>query len=165
MISKNWQELIKPSKVQIEPGHDPASFAQIVVEPLERGFGITLGNALRRVLLSSLQGAAITAVKIDGVVHEFDSINGVKEDIVDVVLNLKGVIVRLNAGERKRAVIDVTGPCAITAGMIDGGAEVEVVNKDHVLCTLNEGEKFYAELTIETGKGYVPASQNRHGLY
>lgn len=161
MISKNWQELIKPSKVQIEPGKSPRFFSRIVVEPLERGFGTTIGNALRRVLLSSLQGAAITAIKIDGVVHEFDSIKGVREDVTDVVLNFKEVIVRLDAVERKRVVLDAEGPCTVTAGMIKSGPEVEIINKDHVICHLSEGERFHAEITIETGKGYVPANQNR----
>ena len=161
MISKNWLELIKPSKVQVNPGRNPETQGVVVVEPLERGFGITIGNALRRILLSSLQGAAITAVKIEGVVHEFGSIPGVVEDVTDVVLNIKSVVVRMESSERKRVTLKAEGPCVITAGMIECGAEMEVINKDLVICTLNEGEKFNAELTVETGKGYVPASQNR----
>lgn len=161
MISKNWNELIKPSKVQVEPGREPEVRSTIVVEPLERGFGLTIGNALRRVLLSSLQGAAITAVNIDGVVHEFDSIPGVIEDVTDIVLNLKQVIVSMHSTDRKRVYIDAIGPCAVTAGMIEGGADVEIMNKDLVICNLNANERFHAEVTIETGKGYVPASQNR----
>ncbi len=161
MISRNWQELIKPSTVQVNPIGSSETKAQIVVEPLERGFGITIGNALRRVLLSSLQGAAVTGVKIEGVQHEFDTIKGVVEDVTDVVLNIKAIVVRLNSTERRRAYINATGPCAVTAGMIESGPEVEIVNKDFVICNLNKGEKFNAELLIETGKGYVPASQNR----
>lgn len=161
MISKNWQELIKPSKVQVNPGRDSDRKASIVVEPLERGFGITIGNSLRRILLSSLQGAAVTAVKIEGVVHEFGSIPGVREDVTDFILNVKAIVVRMETSERKRGVLNAEGPCAITAGMIDFGPEVEIINKDLVLCNLNEGEKFSTEFTVETGKGYVPASQNR----
>jgi DNA-directed RNA polymerase subunit alpha len=161
VISRNWQELIKPSTVQVNPIGSSETKAQIVVEPLERGFGITIGNALRRVLLSSLQGAAVTGVKIEGVQHEFDTIKGVVEDVTDVVLNIKAIVVRLNSTERRRAYINATGPCAVTAGMIESGPEVEIVNKDFVICNLNKGEKFNAELLIETGKGYVPASQNR----
>lgn len=161
MISKNWQDLIKPSKVQIEPGADANVRACVVVEPLERGFGLTLGNALRRVLLSSLQGAAVTSIKIDSVVHEFSSMDGVREDVTDIVLNLKCIVIRMESLERKRVSLDVTGPCEVTAGMIETGPEIEIVNKDLVICTLDKGYRFHAELTIEIGKGYVPASQNR----
>jgi DNA-directed RNA polymerase subunit alpha len=161
VISKNWQDLIKPSKVQVEEGKMPGTRATLVIEPLERGFGITLGNALRRVLLSSLQGAAVTAISIDGVVHEFDSITGVREDVTEIVLNIKGIVIRVQGVDRKRVTLDATGPCAVTAGMIKVPAEMEIVNPDHVLFTLNEGASFHAELIIEVGKGYVPASQNR----
>ena len=161
MISKNWQDLIKPSKVQVEEGKTPGTKATLVIEPLERGFGITLGNALRRVLLSSLQGAAVTAISIDGVVHEFDSITGVREDVTEIVLNIKGIVISVQGVERKRVTLDATGPCVVTAGMIKTSAEMEIVNPDHVLFTLNEGASFHAELIVEVGKGYVPASQNR----
>jgi DNA-directed RNA polymerase subunit alpha len=160
-VARNWNELIKPSKIQVTPGRNPDAQGQIVVEPLETGFGITLGNALRRVMLSSLQGAAVTAIKIEGVLHEFASIPGVREDVTDVVLNVKSIIVRMNSSERKRVSLNATGPCIVTAGMIESGSDVEIINKDLVICHLNEGEKFSAELTVETGKGYVPASQNR----
>ena len=109
MIQKNWQELIKPTKLDIKPGHDPARLAVVVAEPLERGFGLTLGNALRRVLLSSLQGAAITSVQIDGVLHEFSSIAGVREDVTDIVLNIKQVALRLHAEGPKE------GECCLLA--------------------------------------------------
>lgn len=161
MISKNWQALMKPSKVQVEPGRNQEIHGRIVVEPLERGFGLTIGNALRRVLLSSLQGAAITAVKISGVVHEFDSVPGILEDVTDIILNLKEVVIKMESSETRRVSIDVEGPCVVTAGMIKTGADVEIVNKDHVICTLNKGYSFNAELTVETGKGYIPSNQNR----
>lgn len=161
MLAKNWNELIKPSKVQIDTGVDAEKNATIVVEPLERGFGITLGNALRRVLLSSLQGTAITAIKVDGVDHEFDKINGVREDVTDIVLNLKAVVIRASIMDRKRVSLNVTGPCVVTAGMIDAGPEIEIINKNAVICHLNEGATLNAELFITTGKGYVPAAQNR----
>lgn len=152
---------MKPSTVEVVPGRNPEIQGMVVVEPLERGFGLTIGNALRRVLLSSLQGAAITAVKIEGVVHEFDSVAGVLEDVTDIILNLKEVVVRMESSERKRVAINAEGPCIVTAGMIKTGPEIEVVNKDHIICTLNKGYTFNVELTIETGKGYVPSSQNR----
>ena len=148
MISKNWNELIKPSKVQVESGKNPETNGVIIIEPLERGFGLTIGNALRRVLLSSLQGAAITAVKIEGVVHEFDSVAGVLEDVTDIILNLKEVVIRMESSERKRVSINAEGPCVVTAGMIKAGADVEIVNKDHVICTLNKGYNFNVELII-----------------
>ena len=161
MISRNWQELMKPSKIQVDHVGNSETKAQIIVEPLERSFGITIANALRRVLLSSLQGAAVTGVNIKGVQHEFDTIPGVVEDVTDVVLNIKAIVVNMEVSDRRRVYINAEGPCAVTAGMIESGPEVEIINKDLVICNLNEGEKFSAELTIETGKGYVPASQNR----
>ncbi len=161
MISRNWHELIKPSKVQVEHDGDSETKAVIVVEPLERGFGITIGNALRRVLLSSLQGAAVTAIKIESVQHEFDTIDGVTEDVTDIVLNIKSIVVKMNTSEKKRVYINAVGPCVVTAGMIECSSDVEIVNKDLVICNLNSGHKFNAEFTVETGKGYVPASNNR----
>ncbi len=154
-LSKNWNELIKPSKLLVKS--DQPNIAEIIVDPLEPGFGLTLGNALRRVLLSSLQGAAITAINIDGVVHEFSSIPGVKEDITDLILNLKKVIVRMDVSERRKLSLSVTGPCVVTAGMIETGHDVEILNKDHVLCTLSDSASLNIELTCQTGKGYAPA--------
>ena len=119
MIQKNWQDLIKPQRLDVQPGRRPDREATIVVEPLERGFGITLGNALRRVLLSSLQGAAITQVQIDGVLHEFSSIAGVREDVTDIVLNLKSLGLRVHSDTAKRMHLKVEGPCIVTAGMIE----------------------------------------------
>src|SRR6185436_16033786 len=119
LIQKNWKELIKPSKLEVEPGDDPKREATIVAEPLERGFGLTLGNALRRILLSSLQGAAITSVKIDSVLHEFSSIPGVREDVTDIVLNIKAVALRMHGEGPKRIHLKATGPGEVTAGQID----------------------------------------------
>jgi len=161
MIHKNWQELIKPHGLDMAAGRDPARVATAVAEPLERGFGLTLGNALRRVLLSSLQGAAITAVQIDGVLHEFSSVPGVLEDVTDIVLNLKGVAVRMDSEGAKRIQLSATGPGVVTAADIVEIAGVEIVNKDHVICHLDEGASFHAELTVATGKGYVAADKNR----
>lgn len=161
MIEKNWQELIRPMKPEIVPGHDPARQAKIVAEPLERGFGMTLGNALRRVLLSSLQGAAVTNVHIDGVVHEFSSIDGVREDVTDIVLNIKQIALRMHGEGPKRVVLKKSGPGIVTAGDIEETADVEIVNKDLALCTLDEGAEIRMEFTINTGKGYVPSERNR----
>ena len=161
MIQKNWQELIKPNKIDIVPGHDPKRVATLVAEPLERGFGLTLGNALRRVLLSSLQGAAVTSVHIDGVLHEFSSIAGVREDVTDIVLNVKQLALRLHAEGPKRMTLSKTGPGAVTAADIQTGADIEVLNPDHVLCTLDEGAELRIEFTVNTGKGYVPSDRNR----
>ena len=161
MIQKNWQELIKPNKLDINPGVDPLRQATIVAEPLERGFGLTLGNALRRILLSSLQGAAVTSIQIDGVLHEFSSIPGVREDVTDIVLNIKSLGLRMDAQGPKRMTLKAEGPCIVTAGMIDTGADIKVMDPDLVLCHLDRDGKLNMELTVESGKGYVPASQHR----
>ncbi len=161
MIERNWQDLIRPEKPQIEAGADSQRKARMVAEPLERGFGVTLGNSLRRVLLSSLQGAAVTAIQIDGVVHEFSSLEGVREDVVDVVLNIKQLALRMHAEGPKRMTLRATGPGAVTAGQIDAGADIEILNKDHVLCTLDDGASVRMEFTVQIGKGYVPAERNR----
>ncbi|MEO1600800.1 MAG: DNA-directed RNA polymerase subunit alpha [Pseudomonadota bacterium] len=161
MIHKNWQELIKPRSLEVSAGREPARMATAVAEPLERGFGLTLGNALRRVLLSSLQGAAISAVQIDGVLHEFSSVSGVREDVTDIVLNLKGVALRMDGDGPKRLQLSARGPGAVTAGDIVEIAGVDIINKDHVICHLDEGASFHAELTVAVGKGYVAADKNR----
>ncbi|MCB1450148.1 MAG: DNA-directed RNA polymerase subunit alpha, partial [Nitratireductor sp.] len=137
MIQKNWQELIKPNKLEVVSSSPTKSV--IVAEPLERGYGLTLGNALRRVLLSSLQGAAVMAVQIDGVLHEFSSIPGVREDVTDIVLNIKEIAIRMESDTPKRMVIRKEGPGAVTAGDIQTVGDVEILNPDHVLCTLDEG--------------------------
>jgi DNA-directed RNA polymerase subunit alpha len=161
MIERNWQELIRPEKPQIEAGSDPLRKARLVAEPLERGFGVTLGNALRRVLLSSLQGAAVTAIQIDGVVHEFSSLEGVREDVVDIVLNIKQLALRMHAEGPKRMTLRATGPGAVTAGQIDVPSDIEVLNPDHVICTLDDGASVRMELTVQNGKGYVASEFNR----
>ena len=158
MIQKNWQELIKPTNLDIESSDNKA---KIVVEPLERGFGLTLGNALRRVLLSSLQGGAVTAIKINGVLHEFSVIPGVREDVTDIVLNIKCLAVAVNGEGPKTMTLKAEGPCEVTAAMIETGHDVEIKNPDLVICNLDAGAKINMELTVNTGKGYVPAALNK----
>ena len=159
MIQKNWQELIKPNKVEFSS--KGKTLTTLVAEPLERGYGLTLGNALRRVLLSSLRGAAVTAVQIDGVLHEFSSIAGVREDVTDIVLNIKEIAIKMEGDGPKRMVVRKQGPGAVVAGDIQTVGDVEILNPDHVICTLDEGANLRMELTINNGKGYVPAEQNR----
>jgi DNA-directed RNA polymerase subunit alpha len=159
-ISRNWSELIKPSKVDINT-KKPEHKAVITIEPLERGFGITLGNALRRVLLSSLQGASVTAIKIDGVLHEFSSLPGVMEDVTDIILNIKTLAIKSHSADKKRLTLKAEGPTVVTAGMIQANADIEIINKDAKICTLDKDATLNCEMTIESGKGYVPASQNR----
>jgi len=161
VLQKNWTELIKPSKLDIQPGPDEHRFAKVVAEPLERGFGLTLGNALRRILLSSLHGAAVTSVQIDGVLHEFSSIAGVREDITDVVLNVKQIALRMGGDGPKRMRLRAEGPGEVTAGQIDTGHDIEIMNPGLVLCTLDDGARVDMELTVDVGKGYIAASQNR----
>lgn len=161
MLEKNWTDLIKPNKLDIQPGASAERFSKIVAEPLERGFGLTLGNALRRVLLSSLQGAAVTAIQIDGVLHEFSSIPGVREDVTDIVLNVKSLALRMHAEGPKRMRLRAEGPGEVTARQIEAGADIEIMNPDLAICTLDDGARFDMELTVEQGKGYVPGSQNR----
>jgi len=161
VLQKNWQDLIKPNKLEVIPGRDPEAIATIVAEPLERGFGMTLGNALRRVLLSSLQGAAITSVHIDGVLHEFSSIPGVREDVTNIILNIKEVALRIHSEGVKRMVLKKEGPGVATAGDIEAGSDVEILNPDHVICTLDRGTSIRMEFTGDIGKGYVAAERNR----
>ncbi len=161
MMQKNWQELIKPTKLDIKAGTDALRFATIVAEPLERGFGMTLGNALRRVLLSSLQGAAVTSVQIDGVLHEFSSVSGIREDVTDIILNIKELSFRLHSDGPKRLVLRKDGPGIVTAADIEEVADVDILNKDHTLCTLDEGTELRMEFTVNSGKGYVVADKNR----
>ena len=160
-IQKNWQELIRPNKLQVTPGSDPSRFATVVAEPLERGFGQTLGNALRRILLSSLQGAAVQSVHIDGVLHEFSSIAGVREDVTDIVLNIKDISIKMQGEGPKRMVVKKQGPGTVTAGDIQTVGDITVLNPDLQLCTLDDGAEIRMEFTVNTGKGYVPAERNR----
>jgi DNA-directed RNA polymerase subunit alpha len=161
VIQKNWQELIKPNKLEVSPGYDPRRVATVVAEPLERGFGTTFGNALRRVLLSSLQGAAVSAVQIDGVLHEFSSIPGVREDVTDIVLNIKTIAIRMQGEGPKRMTLRKTGPGLVTAGDINTVGDVEILNPELVLCTLDDGAEIRMEFTVDIGKGYVAADRNR----
>ncbi|MEJ5978323.1 DNA-directed RNA polymerase subunit alpha [Novosphingobium sp. PS1R-30] len=158
---KNWQELKKPNNLEVKAGNDPKRRATFVAEPLERGFGLTLGNALRRVLLSSLQGAAITSIKIENVLHEFSSLAGVREDVTDIVLNVKQIALKMQGEGPKRLQLSATGPAEVTAGDIAVTGDIEVMNKDLVICHLDEGATLNMELTADVGKGYVPAVGNR----
>ncbi len=161
VLQKNWQSLIKPEKLEVEPGAEPSRTATVVAEPLERGFGMTLGNAIRRILLSSLQGAAVTALQIDGVLHEFSSIAGVREDVTDIVLNIKQLALRMHGEGPKRMVLTATGPGEVRASQIQVGHDIEVMNPNLVICTLDDGIKLGMEFTVGLGKGYVPAAANR----
>jgi DNA-directed RNA polymerase subunit alpha len=159
--SRNWQELKKPNALEKKAGGDAKRKATFIAEPLERGFGLTLGNALRRVLLSSLQGAAVTSIKIENVLHEFSSLAGVREDVTDIVLNVKQIALRMQGEGPKRLQLSATGPAEVTAGMIAVSGDIEVMNPELVICHLDEGATFNMELTADTGKGYVPAASNR----
>ena len=161
MLQKNWTDLIKPNKLDIAGGNNPARQATVVAEPLERGFGLTLGNALRRILLSSLQGAAVTSIQIEGVLHEFSSIPGAREDVTDIVLNVKSMALRMHSEGPKRMTLTATGPGEVTASQIETGPDIEIMDPDHVLMTLDQGARVVMELMVESGKGYVPAAQNR----
>jgi len=160
VIDKNWKALIKPSKLDISSNEDK-SIAKVTAEPLEKGFGQTIGNSLRRILLSSIQGAAVTALQIDGVLHEFSSIKGVREDVTDIVLNVKNLAIKCNASGQKKIVLDVKGPKEVKAKDISLVPEVEILNPDQTICNLDEKTNFHMELLVDTGKGYVPAPKNR----
>ncbi|MBD8470385.1 DNA-directed RNA polymerase subunit alpha [Sphingomonas sp. CFBP 8765] len=159
--AKNWQELKKPSGLEKKAGGDTKRKATFIAEPLERGFGLTLGNALRRVLLSSLQGAAVTSIKIENVLHEFSSLAGVREDVTDIVLNVKQIAIRMQGEGPKRLQLSATGPGEVKAGDIAVSGDIEIMNKDLVICHLDEGATLNMELTADIGKGYVPATANR----
>jgi DNA-directed RNA polymerase subunit alpha len=161
VLQKNWQDLIKPTKLEVTPGRDRNKMATVVAEPLERGFGMTLGNALRRVLLSSLQGAAIKTVQIDGVLHEFSSIPSVREDVTNIILNIKEIALRIHSEGVKRMVLKKEGGGPARAKDIEAGSDVEILNPEHVICTLDQGASIRMEFTADIGKGYVPAERNR----
>lgn len=158
VISGNWRFLQKPDKYHLEEVNENKSIFKI--EPLERGFGVTLGNSLRRIMLSTLYGASITAVKIDGVDHEFSTIDGVFEDVVDIALNIKKIILRYGSNERKRLKLSVAGPCTVTAGMIEEDPAVEIINKDHVICHVTQEIKLDMEFIVAIGNGYSTAEEN-----
>ncbi len=160
--AKNWQEMKKPNALEKKTGGgDSRRKATFVAEPLERGFGLTLGNSLRRVLLSSLQGAAVTSIKIEGVLHEFSSLAGVREDVTDIVLNVKQVALKMEGEGTKRLQLSATGPAEVTAGQIAATGDIEVMNPNLVICHLDDGATLNMELTAEAGKGYVAAAANR----
>jgi DNA-directed RNA polymerase subunit alpha len=159
--AKNWQELKKPNSLERRIGGDARRRASFVAEPLERGFGMTLGNSLRRVLLSSLQGAAITSIKIEGVLHEFSSLTGVREDVTDIVLNVKQIALKMEGEGPKRLQLSATGPVDVTAGMIATSGDIEITNPDQLICHLDEGATLNMEITADVGKGYVPSQANR----
>jgi len=159
---RNWRELIMPKSIQVDPESHTDTYGKFTCEPLERGFGVTIGNALRRILLSSLQGAAITSVKIEGVHHELSSIPGVIEDVTDLVLNLKGVKLKLFQDDTRHLVLEKKGGGEVTAGDFtapEGG--VEVLNPDHYLATLSKDGELRLEATVKWGKGYVPSEKNK----
>ena len=157
MLQKNWMELIKPSKMDVNVHNDSNKKGTLIAEPLERGFGLTLGNAIRRVLLSSLQGAAITSVKIKGVVHEFSTISGVKEDLTDILLNLKSVAVKVHSPGLKKMYIKSSGSGEVRAGNFETDSETEIMNPDQLIMTLDSNADVEIEANIETGKGYISA--------
>lgn len=160
-MQKSWRSLIRPKRIEIDEGTHTRFYGEFVCQPLERGFGITLGNALRRVLLSSIQGAAIISMKIDGVLHEYSTVQGVKEDVTDIILNFKGVRVKLNQDGPKIVHIDTSTEGIVTAADIVTDGSVEILNPDHYIATLTGGNRFKAELVVKSGKGYVPARRER----
>ncbi len=153
-------EFEKPNITTVSLSED-GSEGVFAVEPLERGFGVTLGNSLRRVMLGSLIGYAATSIKIDGVLHEISTVEGVKEDVPEIVLNVKGIIVKLNSDGPKTVIIDVTGPCTVTAGDIMPDADIEILNPSHHIATVSENARFFMELTFDKGRGYVPQDRNK----
>ena len=161
MVQKSWKDLIRPKRLEAEKETLTPFYGKFAAEPLERGFGITVGNSLRRILLSSLQGAAITSVKIDGVLHEFSTIPGVKEDATEILLNLKEVRLKLHTEGAKTIRIKADGPKEVKAGDIITGEAVEILNPDHHIATLSRDAKLAVEMTIKTGRGYVPAERNK----
>ncbi|MBX5483181.1 MAG: DNA-directed RNA polymerase subunit alpha [Myxococcaceae bacterium] len=159
--AKHWRDLIKPRRLEVEQETLSNTYGKFVAEPLERGFGTTLGNSLRRVLLSSLQGAAITSVKIDGVEHEFSAIPEVSEDVTDIILNLKEVLLAMHSNDVKTLRIEAEGPKEVKAGDIIADQDVEILNPGHHICTIAEGGRVRMELTCRRGRGYVPAAENK----
>ena len=157
---KNWKSLIKPAKLEVVSSNDK-SFAKITAEPLEKGYGLTLGNTLRRILLSSIRGTAVTAIQIDGVLHEFTSIKGVREDVTDIVLNVKSLALKSSSEGANKLILDAKGPGEIKASNITPTANIEILNPDLVICNLDENTNFHMEMTVSSGKGYVPAVLNK----
>lgn len=155
------RDLIKPRRIEVESSVNPETYGKFVAEPLERGFGLTMGNALRRVLLSSLQGCAITSVKIDGVMHEFSTVPGVVEDVTGIILNLKEVVVVLAEKSEAHVRLEAKGPCEVKASAISGDGDVQILNPEKVIATLGAGASLQMEMTIRVGRGYSPAERNQ----
>lgn len=153
-------EIEKPRIEALDLATD-GTYGKFVLEPLERGYGTTIGNSLRRVLLSSLPGVAVTSIKIDGILHEFSTIEGVKEDVTEIVLNIKGLIAKINGEGPKVGYIEAEGPCVVTAGSIKCDSEVEILDPDMHIATLGEGGRLFMEITLDKGRGYVPADRNK----
>ena len=158
--NKNWKSLIKPAKLDLQLSEDK-SYAKIIAEPLEKGYGLTLGNSLRRILLSSIRGSAVTAIQIDGVLHEFTSIKGIREDVTDIVLNVKSLHLKGTSKGNKKLILDAKGPGEIKASNITPVADIEILNPDLVICNLDENTNFHMEMTVGSGKGYTPADMNK----
>ena len=162
-IYRNWRDLIKPKALTVDKDSLTSSYGKFFAEPLERGFGITLGNALRRVLLSSLQGAAVTSVRIEGALHEFTSLPGITEDVADIILNVKDMLIKMRTWDTKTMRIDAKGPCSITGADIECDSSVEIINNDLVLATVGEDGHLKMEMTCRKGRGYVQADANKSG--
>lgn len=164
-MQRNWRNLIKPKQLQLEEESLTSSYAKFTAEPLERGFGITIGNSLRRILLSSLQGAAIVAVKIDGVLHEFSTIPGVTEDVTEIILNLKDVLIRYGGEEKKVVTLEAKGPAIVRAADIQVDDTIEIMNPEQHIATLDDDAVLKMEMWVSMGKGYVPAERNKDDDY
>jgi DNA-directed RNA polymerase subunit alpha len=160
-MQKSWKDLIRPKRLEVEKETLTPFYGKFTAEPFERGFGITIGNSLRRILLSSLQGAAITSVKIDGVLHEFSAIPGTKEDVTEIILNLKEVRLKLHTEGSKTIRVKAEGPKVLKAGDILTGDAVEILNPDHYIATLSRDGKLSMEIVVKVGRGYVPAERNK----
>ncbi len=158
---KNWRDMIRPREIEIDPRSQSDSYAKFECQPLERGYGITIGNALRRILLSSIRGTAVTKVQAEGALHEFTSLPEVKEDVTDILLNIKELRLKSHADEPRKMTIDFDGPGTVTAEDIQNDAQVEVLNPEQVIATVSDGGELQMELTVERGRGYVPADQNK----
>ncbi len=160
-MARNWRELIKPTTVKLDDDTRTAVYGKFTCEPLERGFGITLGNSLRRVMLSSLQGASITAVKIQNVLHEFSTVPNVVEDVAEIILNLKGVIIKKPNPKPVVLTLDIKGPHVVTASDIGLVDNIEIVNPNHYICTVSDGGRLRMELSVRSGRGYIPADVHK----
>ena len=158
---KNWHDLIVPERIELNKQTHTDKYGKFVCQPFERGFATTIGNSLRRILLSSIRGAAITSVKVDNALHEFTSIDGIHEDLADIILNFKQVRLKLNDGETHTVVIEKKGPGVVTAGDINGAPYVDVMNPEQPICTITDKTTFRAELEVQWGKGYQPAEMNK----